>query len=454
MDSIENSPWFTDAREAGRPVVKDPPKFDLESYIANYEGRTQLQRLFLIGSTSTYLSLDALRTAITLAKQGKDVALYQEAVERLHSINPDESMAVLDTAWCDRKTKEIKAEQENLESQLKGYKNNLIKESIRMGHDDLGQFYSSMGDHSNAMKSFARERDYCTSTQHIADMSLKLILTGINQNNWTTVNSNIAKIHPMNLKPEDRAKLDPICAAIMGLSQLATGNYREAARHFLSVSPSFLTAEPQAGIHWQKQVLTANDIAVYGGLCALASMDRTELQRRVLDNNEFRQFLELEPHIRRAVSLFCGSKYTAALEILEAYRTDYLLDLYLQVHVKELYGRVRSKSIVQYFIPFSCVTLDEMGRAFASSSDLAVEDELVDMIQRGILDARIDLVDRLLIAPPTNPRATAHATALKMAQDYERTLRLRLLRLGMLDAGLVLKAPKGHLRNGKPKTDE
>lgn len=264
-----------------------------------------------------------------------------------------------------------------------------------MGHDDLGAFYTSIGDHTSALKSYARERDYCNSTGNVADMSLKLIYSGVLQRSWTTVNSNVSKIQPMTLKPDEKARLDTICNAVMGLSHLSNGGYREAAKYFLQVSPSFMTLETEANIVWQKQVLTGNDIAVYGGLCALASMDRSELQRLVLDNNDFRQFLELEPHIRRAISLFCGSKYTQCLEILEAYRTDYLLDIYLNPHIKELYGKVRSKSIVQYFIPFSCVTLEQMATAFAPVGDVSIEDELIEMIQRGMLDARIDLVEKV-----------------------------------------------------------
>ncbi|KAF2142019.1 uncharacterized protein K452DRAFT_227580 [Aplosporella prunicola CBS 121167] len=440
--NADESPFFLEAARSGKLVVRDQPKFDLESYIANYLGRTRLERLYMIGSTSTYLAIDALHAAVAEAKQGKDVSLYTHVTERLHAISPDDPLGIPDIEWCERKTKEVKAESENLEHQLKGYKNNLIKESIRMGHDDLGRFFTSIGDHGNAIKCYGRERDFCTNTQHIADMSLKLIYSGIQQRSWTTVQTNVSKIQPMSLKPEEKAKLDPIGSAVLGLSHMVSGNYREAASYLLGVNPSFVTNDGQAGIVWQKQVLTGNDIAVYGGLCALASMDRSELQRLVLDNNEFRQFLELEPHIRRAISMFCSSKYTQCLEVLEAYRTDYLLDLYLSAHVKELYGRVRSKSIVQYFIPFSCVTLGEMAKAFPPLPGVAIEDELIEMIQRGILDARIDLVEMLLISPPTNPRHAVHTQALTMAQEYEHTLRARLVRMSMVNEGLYIKAPR------------
>jgi COP9 signalosome complex subunit 1 len=181
---------------------------------------------------------------------------------------------------------------------------------------------------------------------------------------------------------------------------------------------------------------------VYGGLCALASMDRSELQDKVLANSEFRNFLELEPHIRRAINLFCNSKYSACLEVLEGYRNDYLLDVYLSKVLNTMYSKIRTKSIVQYFIPFSCVTLDEMASKFPTTNH-RIEDELERMINDDTLDARIDLVDRLLISPPTNPRHNVHAEALAMAENYDHTLRLRLTRLNMLAAGMEIKQEKG-----------
>jgi COP9 signalosome complex subunit 1 len=142
--------------------------------------------------------------------------------------------------------------------------------------------------------------------------------------------------------------------------------------------------------------ISPNDVAVYGGLCALASMERSELNKKVLENSNFRTYLELEPNIRRAITFFVNSRYTACLNILESYRADYLLDIHLQKHVDQLYHLVRSKSIVQYFIPFSCVTLDSLNKAFAAPGK-TIDKELVQMIQRGDLDARIDTQNRVRI---------------------------------------------------------
>jgi COP9 signalosome complex subunit 1 len=311
-----------------------------------------------------------------------------------------------------------------------------------MGNEDLGHFYYDTGDYSTAHKAYMKMREHCTSNKHLADMTLRLVYVSITQKSWMGVQTNLAKVEAAQLKGDDKTKLEPIISSCSGLAQMSMGGFREAAKHFLNTSPAYLTTEPAANITWQKDVISPNDVAVYGGLCALASMDRSDLQNKVLDNSEFRNFLELEPHIRRAINLFCNSKYSACLEVLESYRNDYYLDVYLSPVLNTIYSRIRTTSIVQYFIPFSCVTLDEMASKFPVSG-FRIEDELEEMINSGTLDARIDLVDRLLISPPTNPRHDVHTDALTMADKYDHTLRLRLTRLNMLAAGMEIKQEKG-----------
>ena len=64
---------------------------------------------------------------------------------------------------------------EKLDTDLKNYKSNSIKESIRRGHDDLGDHYLDCGDLSNALKCYSRARDYCTSGKHVVNMCLNVI---------------------------------------------------------------------------------------------------------------------------------------------------------------------------------------------------------------------------------------------------------------------------------------
>lgn len=71
-----------------------------------------------------------MKAAVAEAKSGKDVGRYERAVKALAEVAPNE--AVLDKEWVEHTQKLVRAETDRLEHELRGYKNNLIKESIRV----------------------------------------------------------------------------------------------------------------------------------------------------------------------------------------------------------------------------------------------------------------------------------------------------------------------------------
>lgn len=311
-----------------------------------------------------------------------------------------------------------------------------------MGNEDLGTHYYSIGDLNNALKAYSRMRDYCTTPTHIASTAFRIISVSIEQKSWLAVNAQVVKIQNLQMKADDQTRNVPKTHAAMGLYQMASGEYRLAANSFLSCDASLGDS--------YNDVLTSNDVAVYGGLCALASMSRAELQTKVLENANFRNFLELEPHIRRAIASFCSSKYSQCLEILESYRADYLLDLYLQPLIPDLYKRVRTKSIIQYFQPFSKVTFASMEKTFGSPAPVKTSngsgviqqtfmEEIASLIEEGKLEARIDLEHGTLYAIERNTRAEAQQEALNMVEAFTREARLKLIRIQALNAGLEVK---------------
>jgi COP9 signalosome complex subunit 1 len=73
-----------------------------------------------------------LKLAVQEAKRGRDTKRYTDAQKRLSDVAPSDREAQHDTAWYERVTKQNAVDTHKLESELKGYKNNLIKESIRV----------------------------------------------------------------------------------------------------------------------------------------------------------------------------------------------------------------------------------------------------------------------------------------------------------------------------------
>ena len=109
------------------------PNWDLDQYILNYRGHGQIHRLQFIALKSPALQADALTAVIHVIKESTlDVASYQETVEKLHQVIPSAPEATLDKEWIENASRTAKATTERLEAELKNYKNNLIKESIRV----------------------------------------------------------------------------------------------------------------------------------------------------------------------------------------------------------------------------------------------------------------------------------------------------------------------------------
>jgi len=262
----------------------------------------------------------------------------------------------------------------------------------------------------------------------------------IDQRNWMMVLNHVQKVRQLQEKGAEENPVQPSLQIAVGLSHLAARSYRAAANAFLSTDPSMVETAVSGHV-------SANDVAIYGTLCALASLDRAEMQKLVLDSPLFRTFLELEPHLRRAVTFFVNSRFSACLEILKAYRVDYLLDLWLAPHISELYHLIESKAIVQYFVPFSCVTLDSMGAMFGSGQQ-PIDNRLVDMIERGDLEGRIDAENRLLEAPPSLARSNLQTQTLESAHDLAREARRRIQRMNLINADLDVKPTKTSSKHG------
>lgn len=412
-------------------IVQEVPKLDLDLYIQNYKGRTRFERLLLIGKTSVPLRIDALKAAVAEARKGHDVARYKAACILLRHADPDDPEAQIDEAWLVEKNQQNRVEIAKLNSQLNMYKHNLIKESIRMGFDELGNHLESTGDLSGALNIYNRMRSDASTTQHIIDAGM--LITGIHIQNkdWSNANSTASKM--VGQAAEENLEIRDWLHVVQGVCAIGTADFEDAARHFLSVrqfiNPSYT------------EVASPNDVAIYGGLLALATMNRDQIQKRVLEPH-FRNFLELEPHIRRAISMFVSCRFSICLEILEAHKPDCLLDIYLQPCINSIYSKIRKKCIVLFMLPFSCITLNHLQKQFGSNSDGPLELELAAMIQSRALIARIDLVNKVITKPGFNCRAHMQLDGLRSANEYEKEAMERIRRISIQAAELETKSTK------------
>ncbi|THG00874.1 hypothetical protein TEA_011184 [Camellia sinensis var. sinensis] len=419
-----------DSSQRHRPIINGE-QLDIEAYAALYSGRTKIARLLFIANRCGVVSmeLEALRMAYDEVKKGENTLLFRDVVPKINgrlgsNYGPD-------SAWTEAVDRRAEQRKEKLESELNAYRTNLIKESIRMGYNDFGDFYYAHGALGDAFKNYVRTRDYCTTSKHIIHMCLHAILVSIEMGQFTHVSSYVGKAeqNPDALDAITVAKL----RAAAGLALLEAKKYKQAARKFLETGP-------ELGNHYT-EVIAPQDIATYGGLCALANA--FVWQNKVIDNINFRNFLELVPEVRELINDFYSSHYASCLDYLGNLKANLLLDIHLHDHVEMLYDDIRHKALIQYTHPFVSVDLGMMANAFKTSVS-GLEKELEALITDNQIQARIDSHNKILYARHADQRNATFQRVLQTGSEFDRDVRAMLLRANLLKHDYILKSARKH----------
>ncbi|OQR76628.1 COP9 signalosome complex subunit 1-like [Tropilaelaps mercedesae] len=486
-----------DEYHAGEPAVEEPmtivhnPTLELESYAASYTGLAKLNRLMFIADRCPVLRVEALRMALDHVMGTLNVAKYNEIHRKLRealSRGPpgDASMGnaagpgdipdvaegseipPIDNQWIDSRSKQTALKTEKLDTDLKNYKANSIKESIRRGTDDLGEHYLDCGDLNNALRCFGRARDYCTSGKHIVDYCLNVTRVAVYLQNWQHVECYVAKAENTpevaeatsssgqaaanasnagNAALSGRDTISPVVINKLrccnGLANLATRKYKKAALHFLQAN-AYNCEFPD--------IMAARDVAIYAGLCALASFDRAELAKNIIQQQNFKQFLELDPQLRELIQHFYESRYGQCLVLLDQIRDNLLLDIYLAPHVTSLYAQIRNRAWIQYFSPYLTADMNMMAAAFNTSVQ-QVEEEMMQLVLDNQIQARIDSHNKVVYAKDVDPRSSTFEKCVQIGDEFERKTKALILRAALIKNRICVTCPprgsgSGQVTNG------
>ncbi|KIK68408.1 hypothetical protein GYMLUDRAFT_35823 [Collybiopsis luxurians FD-317 M1] len=457
--------------------VDDNHPFDLDSYISNYTGRTAIDRLTHIVSVCPSVAVDAFTLAVKLIQKSRDPSLYQTLCHAYEQVSgyPDVKLPSLSTLpaiqskFTDDTLKSNHAEKIKLEAELKNYSNNMIKESIRLGHRDLAEFSRSVGDYPSALKHWAKSREFCTTSQHVLDVSLSTIELLIEQRNYSHLPTYVFKaeaaLESVTTSAANAAKAENAATGVGGsrktsavamtpdreimqskldfataLAQLSQSNYERAAYHFLRLSSG--TGSGGGLGDWFGKLVSPGDIAIYGSVCALASLSRSAFKAQVLENLSFGVYIEQEPHVREMIEAYMASNFKGVLETLSKYHTRHSIDIHLLPHLTTLNALTRNRLVSLYFAPFSSIKLDRMAQAFGWSV-AETEEYVVGLVRSGDIGGRVDSRGKVLQVKKTDHRAELFARAMKAGVEIAKTNKKLLYRIKLQQADLVIKAPKG-----------
>lgn len=348
-------------------------------------GYTRIERLIFISERCSILSVEALKFAIELSQtETLDVVLYEKLVIGLQQKDPSDCNIALNTEWIHETKNDIKNTLQKLNSELKNYKNSFIKESIRMGYKDLADYYYLCRDLENSLKFYLKACEYCTTSKHNMDTLVNVIKIFLELKDFVNVNTYFAKIQNMFFKNEVTSKIE----VISGLIYLNMENYKEAALKFCMIK----TGEDMEF----DDIISVNDLVIYAVVCALSSFSRSELKQYIIENDGFWTLHELEPQVFEIVIAFYSSNYLKCFDILNRLKNDFMLDIYLNRHVDNLFLYIRQSAYISYLKPFSYVDLRKMADSFLFLLN-NMEKELIQLILESKICAKIDNINKVCI---------------------------------------------------------
>ncbi|MCO5576896.1 hypothetical protein L7F22_030717 [Adiantum nelumboides] len=164
-------------------------------------GRTRIQRLLFLASQSPALRKPCSEAALHLITSStKDVNAYHQALA-LRNTTAHHDQAALprdqrlpaDTAWIESTERSNRAESQKLDLELRNYTNNLIKESIRMAHRDLGDHMRATGNLTDALKCYMKTRDYCSTSEDVVEMCINVIEVSLELQQYGNIATYVSK---------------------------------------------------------------------------------------------------------------------------------------------------------------------------------------------------------------------------------------------------------------------
>ncbi len=334
-----------------------------------------------------------------------------------------------------------------LESNLNTAQSLLSKECIRQSYLDLAQLCTATGRTPDALNYLRRAKEYSSSSYHTQDIILLMAATGLNSHNYAIVRNLYDPVTGTGASTGTGGRgsskssssssggvgssntfLSKLNAA-RGLAYLAEGKFKQAASSFMAIQGNDLTSSSTSADgsgNGFNHIISSHDIALYGGLMALLALERTAIASTLVDKETpFRGRLDHVPLLRDAIRCYVRAEYGECLKLIDRLRVDWDKDIYLKHHAKTLWKKVRGKCLLQYFEPYSAVSLQSMTESFAFESVDEAEEVVVDLIEsKEIVGAKIQGVERTLT---------------KFSVDeLEQNRRRRMMRkLGRVGDGLV-----------------
>ncbi|KAJ2724087.1 hypothetical protein GGI07_002208 [Coemansia sp. Benny D115] len=401
-------------------------QFTLSEYLGQYKGMVKVNRAIYIGERSTELAVESYTIALKeLHDNTLNVPLYEEVVKRLRQLG---ALVERDGSWVEKTRNDSRSMRDMHKNAVaKAVSQSLKKEAMREQRA-YAQYESDMGFTDEAIRAWQDGRDFCTSVEEQAMLFVEAARVSQIAFRWLQVGSFIQRAALTLAKSggDIQSELD----VLQLQSNAGDGRWAAVVAAVRALAYDGVAAN---GI-FERGAISPHDIALYGTLAGLASLNRDAIKTGLIDNVAFGKYLDHIPECQRLLQSFYAARYSECLERLDNVLSLAVFDPVIAQHASSLRAVIRENIVVLYTQPFVSTRLDTMAQALGFASRAALENVLVRLIEKKQIVARIDGTSGYLVKYTPSPRDVALESIERMYDTFSLQSDLLLARIHFLEA--------------------
>ncbi|KAJ2065170.1 cop9 signalosome complex subunit [Coemansia sp. S2] len=409
-------------------------QFSLSQYLGEYQGRVKIRRALYLGERCPELSIESYHIALDEIKSSTtDINLYESVFKSLEQLG---GAAASDAGWVGSARKTNNSVYDLLSAELNKAKQQHIKKDGLRAQEGLAQHKVRLGNLNEALRTLQDARDYCSSIDDQVNLALTSAWISQMMGKWLQVNSYVQRVVSTlsTLPPKMTAEIK----VLQIQADFGEGRWSAVVNNVRGLVYDEIMS---AGI-FERGLLTPQDIAVYGTLAGLASLQRDDLKRQIIDNAEFGKFLDYIPECSRLLRCFYSSAYSDALSKLDGILSLGVLDPVVAPHATTVRSQIVENVVVLYTQPFVSTSLSAMAKALRFGSTSQLEAMLTRLIERNLILGRIDAVSGYLLKYTLDPRDQTLETIERMYTSFSDQADVMLARIHYLEEETVSNKPR------------
>ncbi|CDW76767.1 cop9 signalosome complex subunit 1 [Stylonychia lemnae] len=411
-----------------------PDSLSLKSYIQQYHGNTRYVRLLVIADKQFKLREEALKLCFEMAKTEKKLYFYFEALKILKRAFQDKlDQQPLPDFGQDPNfertvQQEYRMEVKKKDQEIQQLQKSLLKDSIRIAMNELGNIHYQYGFTSEAIKAWIKSHDFSTQEDDLFNISFQIA-----QAAYESMNLSYLIKYSGEAEARDKLKNQKVTMQIKildGLSSLLNDNHSQAAAKFSSIQ----VVDTYALLKYISQ----QDLAYYVIVCSLSSMKRSDLKSQIMNSSNYKNIMEQAPNASETIESLLNGRYMEFLTQLNQIQVALKFDPFLGHKIGQIIGEIRKKALIQYVTPYKVIDMREIAKAFDLSIE-QIEAEIADLIVSKKIQAKIDSHSKLLYSRKDNDTLNSYKEAVALGRMFIRETEQAILRVQAFQMNKVLK---------------